>query len=123
MSTPAFLVALVAAALALPGLGHADVSLEGEVIELSCATSKGAAGRGEAHAACAMDCARKGNAMGLLVGDQVYEITGDFTANRNAKLLDFVARAVEAKGELIEKDGHTILNVSAMALVPPPPKD
>lgn len=109
---------LVLALLSAPPLGRTDVALRGEVVELACATSKGAAGRGEAHAVCAMDCARKGNPMGLLVGDAIYEIAGDFTARQNAKLLDFVARQVEARGELVEKDGHKVLNVSAMALVP-----
>jgi len=111
---------VVVALLAMPVLAHTDVALKGEVVELSCATSKGAGGRGDAHAACAMDCARKGNPMGLLVEDDIYAIAGDFTANKNAKLLDFVARKVEAKGELVEKDGHKVLNVSAMALIPAP---
>jgi hypothetical protein len=110
---------LLAALTALTG-ASADVTVKGEVVELACATTKGPAGRGDAHAACAMDCARKGLPMGLLVDEEIYEIAGDFTARNNAKLLDFVARKVEAKGELVEHEGRKVLNVSAMALVPPP---
>ena len=113
-------IPLVLATLAATAPDAAAVAVKGEVVELACAASKGAGGRGDAHAACAMDCARKGLPMGLLVGEEIYEIAGDFTAQKNAKLLDFVARKVEAKGELFEQDGRKILNVSAMALVPPP---
>ncbi len=92
-------------------------SVRGEVVDLACHLEKGAGGRGEAHAACAMACARKGHQMAILGDDAVYVIDGDYTANGNAKLLDFVAKRVEAKGQVTEKDGRQVINVTSMGLL------
>jgi hypothetical protein len=92
-------------------------TVTGEVVELGCSLSQGKADRGEAHAACAMSCARRGNQMAILTADAVYLVDGDYTANRNAKLLDFVARQVEAKGTITEQDGTLRINVASMAVV------
>jgi hypothetical protein len=91
-------------------------TVTGEVVDLECRLAKGEGGRGEAHAACAMTCARKGSQMAILTADAVYLIDGDYTANRNAKLLDFVARTVEAKGTVTERDGAMRINVASMAV-------
>ena len=88
----------------------------GEVVDLECSLSKGAGGRGDAHGACAMDCARRGNQMAILTDDAVYVIRGDYTANSNAKLLDFVARRVEAKGHVEDADGKRTITVASMAI-------
>lgn len=91
-------------------------TVTGEVVDLDCRLTKGEGGRGEAHAACAMTCARKGNQLAILTADAVYLVDGDYTANRNAKLLDFVARRVEAKGSVSERDGAMRINVASMAV-------
>lgn len=39
------------------------------------------------------------------IADALYAITGDYTANKNAKLLDFAFRKVIATGEVTEKAG------------------
>lgn len=88
-----------------------EVTVRGEVVEIACATSKGPDGRGGAHAACALDCARRGDPLGILTTDAVYQLAGDFAANRNAKLLDFVAKQVTVTGTLSEQGGTTQLNV------------
>lgn len=106
---------LVVAVLAAPST--ADLrTVTGEVVDLDCSLTKGDGGRGEAHAACAMTCARRGNQMAILTPDAVYLVDGDYTANRNAKLLDFVARKVEAKGTITEQDGKLRINVASMAV-------
>lgn len=106
--------ALVVAALVLPVWAAATTTIQGEVVDLECSLGKGADGQGEAHAACAMRCAKEGRAMGLLTADEVYRIEGDYTANANAKLLDFVAKKVEAKGRVTERDGKKMINIVAM---------
>lgn len=96
----------------------ADITtVQGEVVDLACSISKGEAGRGEAHGACAMVCAKRGDQMALLTADDVYVIEGDYTAHNNAKLLDFVARQVEAKGTVSEKDGRKTINIAAMMVL------
>ena len=41
-----------------------------------------------------MVCAKKGQPVGILTADAIYTVTGDYAANNNAKLLDFVAKNV-----------------------------
>lgn len=106
--------ALVAAALVVPAFAADRATIRGEVVDLECSLGKGAAGRGDAHAACAMSCARDGQAMAILTADDVYLIEGDYTAHKNAKLLDFAAKQVEAKGNVTERDGKKVINIAAM---------
>ena len=64
-----------------------------------------------------MACAKKGLATGIMTADGIYTITGDYAANSNAKLLDFVARSVIVTGEVTEKDGDKSINVKSIKLV------
>jgi len=107
-------VLLVAAMLVAP-LSAADLrTVKGEITDLECSLTKEAAGAGESHAACAMRCARNGDLMVLISDDAVYIIEGSYAADKNAKLLDFVAKKVEAKGTVTERDGKRYLNIAAM---------
>ena len=107
-------VALVAA-LVMPVFA-ADMTVKGEVVDIACATTKKEAGKGDAHAACAMTCAKSGQPVGLLTADAIYTVTGDYAANKNAKLLDFVAKKVIMTGEVTEKDGVKSINVKSIKL-------
>jgi Mrp family chromosome partitioning ATPase len=96
----------------------ADMTVKGEVVDVACAISKGDDGKGTAHAGCAMTCAKRGQPVGILTADAVYEITGDYAANRNAKLLDFVAKRVEVTGEVSERGGKKMMAVKSIKLLP-----
>ena len=98
------------AALALPAFA-ADMTVKGEVVDIACATSKKEAGKGAAHASCAMSCAKGGQPVGILTADAIYTVTGDYAANKNAKILDFVAKTVTVTGAITEKDGTKSINV------------
>lgn len=91
-----------------------EVTVQGELVEISCAMTKGPQGKGQGHSACALSCARQGEPMGVLTADAVYEITGDFTSGNNARLLDFIAKTVTVTGELRERDGKRLLNVKTI---------
>lgn len=110
------LAAIAAVALVLPASGQIT-TVRGEVVAVECALTEGDGGRGEAHAAHAMTLAKQGAAMAVLAEDGLYVVTGDYTANNNAKLLDFVAKRVEAKGTISERDGGKYVNVAAMAVL------
>src|SRR6186713_1535480 len=101
------------AALVIPAFAS-DMTVKGEVVDIACATDKKDAGKGDAHAACAMACAKKGQPVGLLTADAIYTMTGDYAANKNAKLLDFVAKKVIVTGEVTEKDGVKSTNVKSI---------
>ena len=99
--------------VAIP-LGAADMTIKGEVVDVACSLAKKDAGKGTAHAGCAMVCAKKGQPVGILTADAIYTITGDYAASNNAKLLDFIARNVIVTGEVTEKDGQKMINVKSI---------
>lgn len=94
-------------------------TVKGEVVDLECARQGDEECRGEANARRIMDAAREGKPMAILATDALYRIEGDYTANRNAKLLDFAGRRVEAKGTVRDVDGTLHINVAAMMVQKP----
>jgi hypothetical protein len=109
------LTAAIVCGFALPVFA-ADLTVKGEVVDIACAMSKHEAGQGAAHASCAMVCAKKGQPVGILTANAIYTVTGDYTANTNAKLLDFISRTVVVTGEVSEKDGVKAINVKSIKL-------
>jgi len=104
-------VALMVAGLcmkAAPSLAYDDpkqVTIKGEVIDQPCFEGKNGA-RGEGHKSCALACAKRGSQMAIIDDAKtVYSITGDYAANKNEKLVPFVAEMVEVTGTVTEKDG------------------
>ena len=110
VAASAFVVALTMPTFA------ADMTVKGEVVDVACSVAKKEAGKGAGHANCAMVCAKKGQPVGILTADAVYTVVGDYAANNNAKLLDFVARNVVVTGEVTEKDGVKSINVKSIKL-------
>jgi hypothetical protein len=106
---------VVLAAIAGP-MFAADMTVRGELVDVRCSLDKGEAGKGDAHAACAMSCARRGETVGILTADAIFEVTGDYAANKNAKLLDFVAKQVEATGEVSERGGRKLMAIKSIKL-------
>ena len=103
------------AALASP-MFAAPVTVTGELVDVACSLSKGEGGKGDGHAACALACAKRGQAQGILTADAIYTIAGPYTADKNAKLIEFVAKKVTVTGEVSEKDGQKILTVTSIKL-------
>lgn len=115
------LLGLVTAALFLIVLAApvwtASQTVTGEVVHQGCYVKRGAEkGSGPAHADCALACAKKGLPLAIVAKDGLYVITGDYTKDNNAKLLEFVAKKVEATGEVTEKDGNKQIAVTAIKL-------
>lgn len=108
------LICISAAVAASAAPTDKEVTLKGEVIDQPCYDGKG--GKGEAHKTCALSCAKRGNQLAILENDSnaVYSITGDYSANKNEKLIPFVAEIVEVKGTVTEKDGKKWLNVTSI---------
>lgn len=105
---------LFVAAMAAPLF--ADVkTVKGEIVDVQCQAKK-AENHGADHEACAKRCAEKGAKMGILADDGVYTITGDYADNSNKKLIEFVAKKVEATGEVTEQDGQKTIKVASMKL-------
>ncbi|HKP12342.1 MAG TPA: hypothetical protein VJZ91_09540 [Blastocatellia bacterium] len=104
---------MIGASVAASAAGDKEVTLKGEVIDQPCYDNGGK--KGEAHKACALSCAKRGNQMAILEdGGAVYSITGDYAANKNEKLVPYVAETVEVKGTVSEKDGKKWLNITSI---------
>jgi hypothetical protein len=104
-------VAMVAALGA--SLRAESKTVKGEVIDVMCQMKK-AENVGAAHENCALSCAKKGAVMGIMTADGVYTIAGDYAADNNAKLLEYVSKNVEATGEVSEKDGKKVITVASI---------
>jgi hypothetical protein len=76
------------------------LTVRGEIVEVSCYTKLGVdKSTGAAHVACAKDCVSKGQALAILTdGDGLLKITGDYAANKYAKLTPYIGRQVEMTG-------------------------
>jgi hypothetical protein len=91
-----------------------EITIKGEVIDQPCFEGKNGA-RGEGHKACALSCAKRGSQLAIVDDkNNVYSITGDYAANKNEKLIPFVAEMVEVKGVVTEKEGKKSIALSAI---------
>lgn len=109
------LVCLCLVWLFAPHTRAALAEIKGEVLDVETATARPSTA---GYASRAMDRARAGAPMAILAGDGVYLVEGDYTANGNAKLLDFVAKKIIAKGTVSERDGRKYIRVAAMTVQP-----
>ena len=98
---------------------QAPLVLRGEIVEASCFAKGVAQATGAKHVACAKECAQKGQALGILTEDDgMIKITGDYAANKYAKLLDFVGKRVEVRGTQDRYlDYSRAIKVTSVALV------
>jgi hypothetical protein len=100
------ILAAVAAGLLLSTAGMAAqealgtaMTLRGEIVEVSCFSKGVAQSTGASHVACAKECAQKGQPLAILTEeDGLIKITGDYAANKYAKLMDFIGKQVEVRG-------------------------
>jgi hypothetical protein len=105
------------AALASPAVVRAEpVKVKGDLIDVMCGSKKPApAGHNES---CATACAKRGEPIAVYTKDGAYVVTGKFTAEKNAKLIEFMGKAVEVTGEVTkDKDGKLSIDVTNIALV------
>lgn len=106
--------AALAAAIWMPGVQADPVKVTGELIDVMCGATKKA---GDSHKACAESCAKRGEPVAVFSKDGMYTITGPLTENKNAKLIEFMAKQVTVTGEVTkDKDGK--MTILATAIVP-----
>jgi hypothetical protein len=108
-----FAVLGLAMAMILPALASNTQTITGEVVDIQCQAKK-ADNVGAGHEGCAMSCAKRGAKMGIMASDGVYAIAGDYTADNNARLVEFVAKKVKATGDVTEQDGMKVITVTEM---------
>jgi len=110
VTAAAFVVALGAPAFA------ADMTVKGELVDQGC-YMKDHTKVGDAHKECGVTCAKKGLPMAILTEDgKLYQITGDYTKENNAKLVPHVSHTVEVTGEVSEKDGKMMIDAKDLKM-------
>ena len=100
MRMPWLVAGLLTTGLALGAEAQDALTVRGEIVEVSCYTKLGIdKSTGAAHAACAKECVAKGQPLAILTdGEGLLKITGDYAANRYAKLATYIGRQVEVTG-------------------------
>lgn len=88
-------------------------TVTGKVVCLVC-YARNNANTGHDHDSgrvCDIACVKwEGNPVGLVASDgKVYQLTGGLTANNNAGASKYLAQTVSITGEVLEKDGMTLL--------------
>lgn len=105
-------ICLLAAAIAVTANPR---TLRGEVVDVYCHLSD-AANHGDAHADCALSCAKRGAVLGVLTDDGVYTIVGEYTFEQNKRLIPLVARQVVATGEVSETEELRTIRIASIEL-------
>ena len=113
-----FMLGVAAATLAFgTGLSAETKTVSGVLVDVMCNTKQGTAkATAEAHADCAASCAKKGSPLAVASDKGIYEVTGAWTENKNAKLIEFAGHKVEATGDVTEKDGKKTLVLSSIKM-------
>ena len=113
-----FMLGVAAATLALgTGLSAETKTVSGVLVDVTCNTKQGTEkATSEGHADCAASCAKKGSPLAVANDKGIYEVTGAWTENKNAKLIEFAGHKVEATGDVTEKDGKMIIAVSSIKM-------
>ncbi len=88
------------------------VTLKGELVDMYCYLDGGL--RGADHKACATECAKAGNPIGLLTekGDLYLLMSADKMKPINGSLADKMAQTVSVTGKVVKKGGVQTLFVS-----------
>ena len=107
------MLAIVVGALVSGSVAAAPMTIKGELVEIAC-MKNGSDSSGQEHKACAVACARGGAALGVLTDEDVFEIVGEYTADRNTKLLELIADEVLATGEVTWREGRLVIEVTAI---------
>jgi hypothetical protein len=100
MSTRWLVVILAAAAWSAGVRAQQPLTVRGEIVEVSCYTKLGIEkSTGAGHVSCAKECVAKGQPLAILTdGDGLLKITGDYAADKYAKLTPYIGRQVEVSG-------------------------
>lgn len=99
-----------------------EMTVKGEVVDVSCYLAHGDKGMGADHKGCAEACAKAGGPLGILTKDgklYVSVMPDDHSAGPSAKLIDHLADQVEATGIVRSKHGVNGLMITSVTAAAP----
>jgi len=106
------LTAAVAVAMGASLMARADTTVSGEVIDLNCHLRKTTASP-VSEDLCGAENAKRGQPLAILAADgSVYIIKGDWTKNKNEKLIEWVQKKVDATGEVTDVNGKKMFKLT-----------
>ena len=94
-----------------------EVTVKGEVVDVSCYLHMGA--KGDGHKDCAVACAKNGAPLGILTKDgtvYVSIVADEHKTNPNTMLMDHIAHQVEVKGYKNSKGGVNGIRITSVAM-------
>jgi hypothetical protein len=112
--------ALFVIALAAPAFAATE-TVTGQLVDLACygvnRENTGNAHKGKGFI-CGQACAREGFPVGILTSSgKVYQVTGDFSSNGNAKLVPHISHTATITGDVSEKDGVSTIMANDLKMV------
>jgi len=114
---PAVAAAFVIAMSAALGGQEPTITIQGQLVEMSCLAKLGAGkALDESHVACARDCANKGMQLGIFTEDDgVYRIEGDWATKNRPKLVALLGKQVTGTGTRVRgADYSKIIDLSSV---------
>lgn len=96
-----------------------EMTILGEVVDVSCYLHLGNGGRGESHKDCAVACAKNGGPLGILTSDgklYVSIIKDEHKENPYKGLMDHIGHTVEAKGFVHSSGGVNGLRITGVTM-------
>ena len=107
----------------LPSVGGAE-TVKGQIVDQACYLKDKTNNVGKDHKMpadtkdCAVGCAKQGNPLALLTADgKVYQIAGELTDDKNAKLIPHISHTVEITGDTMGSGDQMMIHASALKMV------
>jgi len=99
-----------------------EMTVKGEVVDVSCYLRHGDKGTGNDHKSCAEACAKAGGPLGILTKEgklYVSVLPDDHGAGPNAILMEHIAHQVEVTGLVRTKSGVRGIMISKVEMAKP----
>ena len=96
-----------------------EMTVTGEVVEVSCYLAHGDKGKGDAHQGCAEACAKAGSPLGVLTDNgklYVSLLPDDHKTGPNAILMDHIGHKINATGVVRSKGGVTGMMITKVEM-------
>jgi hypothetical protein len=104
-------MAVVVAALGASISAREVQTITGQVIDLNGYLRKSQA-EGETAKDVAVAAAKRGEPVAILTADGFYVVKGDWTKNKNEKLVEWMTQKVQATGEVRELNGKKFIELT-----------
>ena len=106
-------IALTLLLFASTAFAAGEVTLNGEIVDLHCYTSRGA--QGEEHAGCSNACISRDVPAGFLAEDgTLYLLLNEKSSSVKEKIAGKAGKKVTAKGKIVERSGVKALQLASV---------